>query len=108
MGALPRQSIPYLEKYNITPATEWLVKHPITGEDDISFILRTIAVRRDAAEKVAAERANKASALTTSGANWIGKYPVLHLIHALVDDDEIKREFLTCHNLTGGRLQLEN
>ncbi len=87
---------------------EWLVEHPITGEDDISFIFRAIAVQKDAADKAAAERANEASALTTSGANWIGKYPVLCLIHALVDHSEIKRVFLTCHNLTGGRLQLEN
>lgn len=65
-------------------------------------------MQKDAAKMAAAKRANEASALTTSGVNWVGKYPMLCLINALVDHNEIKRAFLTHHNLTGGCLQLKN
>ncbi len=36
---------PHPKAWTITRAMEWLVEHPITGEDDISFIFRAIAVQ---------------------------------------------------------------
>ena len=42
------------------------------------------------------------------GANWIGKFPMLRLIHVLIDHDEIKRAFHNCHDLPSGRMALEN
>ena len=33
---------------------------------------------------------------------------MLHLIHALIDHDEIKRAFHTRHNLPGGHMEVEN
>jgi hypothetical protein len=35
---------PCPKEWTITWAMEWLDEHPITGEDDISLILTTIAV----------------------------------------------------------------
>ena len=50
-------------------AHEWLTltQHPITGEDDITFINTTIAVRTNSVEIGARERAHEASALASSG-----------------------------------------
>ena len=55
-----------------------------------------------------AEKQQESRSLSSSAANWIGKYPILRLIHALIDHDEIKRAFLTRHDLTGGRMAVEN
>ena len=90
---------PCPKAWTITRATEWLNEHPITGEDDIAFIKRTIAEHANAAEKAAAKKAQEARDLKSSGANWIGKYALV------VDHDEIKRGFHTCHNLPGGCMQ---
>ena len=81
--------------------------HAITAENDVSFILWAISGCRVVAEAAAEEKSQEASRLS-SLSHWIGKYLVLCLIHALVDRDEIKRAFLTCHDLTGGRMEIEN
>ena len=99
---------PRPSKWTTSRAREWLLQHPITGEEDIVFIKRTIAERANSAEDAARERAQEESALAANGSNWIGKYPMLRLIHALIDHDEIKRAFHTRHDLPSGRMQVEN
>ena len=64
--------------------------------------------QRIAAEMAAPEKHQESSSLSSESAIWIGKYPILHLIHALIDHDEIKRAFLTHHDLTGGGIAVEN
>ena len=87
-------------------ARDWLSQHPITGEDDIVFIKRTIAERTNSAEIAARERAQEEIALASNRSNWVG-YPTHCLIHALIDHDEIKRAFHTRHNLPGGRIEVK-
>jgi hypothetical protein len=99
---------PRPNKWTTSRAREWLSQHPITGEDDIIFIKRIIAERTNSAELAARESAQEESALSSNGSNWVGKYPMLRLIHALIDHDEIKRAFHTRHNLPGGRMEVEN
>jgi hypothetical protein len=66
-----------------------------------------IAKYRIAAEKAAAERENNDKALS-AGNKWQGKYPMLRMMHALADHDEIKRACLTCHDLPSGQIGVEN
>ncbi len=40
--------------------------------------------------------------------NWIGKYPLLRLIHAIVDDNEIKTAYLHRLHIPNGRMAIEN
>ena len=40
--------------------------------------------------------------------NWIRKYPHLHLIHAIIDFNDIKTVHQTCLNVPSGRMAVEN
>ncbi len=41
------------------------------------------------------------------GNNWYGKDPILRLIHTL-DETEIRRAYMDCHNLSNERIVLDN
>jgi hypothetical protein len=41
------------------------------------------------------------------GGSWIGKYPHLHLIHAVIDDNDIKAAYLSRLNLPSGHVAIE-
>lgn len=86
---------------------DWLNAHPIIGEGDITFIEEMIAARISAAESAAREKENEDRNLGSGGASWHGKFPMLRLIHALVDHDEIKSAFLMHHKLPGGHMAIE-
>ena len=60
------------------------------------------------AQRAAAEEAQEQIHMAEKGANWIGKYPMLQLIHALIEHDEIKRAFHACHDLQSGHMALKN
>jgi hypothetical protein len=87
---------------------DWLNAHPFVGEDDITFIKEMIAARISAAESAVREKDNEDRTLGGGGASWHGKFPMLRLIHALIDHDEIKSAFLMRHNLPGGHMTIEN
>jgi hypothetical protein len=55
------------------------------------------------AEKAAAKRLSNAEALD-GGKKWQGKYPMLCMMHALLDHNEIKRAYLTRHDLPSGQI----
>jgi hypothetical protein len=99
---------PHPNKWRTSHAHVWLSQHPITGEDDFLFIKRTIAELTHSAVSAERVRACEKSVLVSSESNWIGKYLMLCLIHALIDHDETKRAFHTCHNLPGGCMEVEN
>ena len=60
------------------------------------------------AERVMKEQAQEENELSRVGANWVGKYPMLRMIHALVDHDDIKRAFHTRNNAPDGCMAVEN
>ncbi len=39
--------------------------------------------------------------------NWSGQYPYLHLIHALIDNNDVKHTDLSRHDIPSGRLTIE-
>ena len=41
------------------------------------------------------------------GGSWIGKYAYLRLIHAIIDDNDIKAAYLSRLNLPSGRMAIE-
>lgn len=78
---------------------EWLNEHPITGEDDIQFIQKTIAECIQAAEMAAEGKIQVQCEMASAGAMWTWKYPMLRLIHVLIDQlimmrYEIKSAFI--------------
>ena len=67
-----------------------------------------IAEHIKAAERAMEKQAQEESEWLRGGANWVGKYQMLWLIHALVDHDDIKRAFHTHHNDNGGCMAVKN
>ncbi len=62
---------------------------------------------RIVAEKSAVEREVSDKALN-GGKKWQGKYPMICMMHTLVDHNEIKREYLTHQDLLSGQIGIEN
>ena len=87
-------------------ACDWLNQHPITGDNDIVFIKETNAECIKAAEIAAKDKAQEERDLATSEAIWTWKYPMLWLIHALINHDDIKRAFHIGQNLPSGRMEV--
>ena len=100
--------VPHPKAWTIAWSTKWLNEHPIIRDDDISLIKNMITECIRAAERVGEEQAQEESELLRGGANWVGKYQMLWLIHAIVDHDEIRRAFHTCHNAPCGHMAVKN
>ena len=82
---------------------------------DVSFLQAEILKRKDAAkeaEKEAAIEKRLLAEVADKGAKkyklWTGKYPYLQLIHAIVDNDDIKHAYIHCNNIPSGRMAVEN
>ena len=102
---------PRPKQWTVGKATEWLEANPIAADDEIAFIHHTIQHRINVAERAALPDATTSLAAPTSNGgtgNWIGKYPHLRLIHAVIDDNEIKRAYLNRLNVPSGRMAVEN
>ncbi len=101
-------SVPCLKQWSIMKCQEWLHRHPIDdGRESYNLASEIKKYRVLVAEKALAERLKHAEALD-GGKKWQGKYPMLCMMHALVDHNEIKRVYLTRHNLPPGQICLEN
>ena len=102
--------VPRPEAWTVTRAIEWLNANPVTGDEEISFIKTTLIDCEKIAELAAQEQADKLrdNSGGGGGGNWTGKYPMLRLIHALIDHDNVKRAYLTRHDLPSGRMAIEN
>ncbi len=70
-------------------------------------LVTEIDKHRVVTEKAVAERLHNAEALD-GGKKWQGKYPMLRMMHALVDHDEIKRAYLARQDLPSGQIAVEN
>jgi hypothetical protein len=89
-----------------------LKDHPIDWQkdeisewhEDVEFLVGEMKRRKDQLEKVCATLAEQNAALE---GRWIGKEPMLRLIHCLIEDDGIKSAFIRRHN-SKDRMQLEN
>ncbi|KAL3788385.1 hypothetical protein HJC23_009191 [Cyclotella cryptica] len=80
---------------------------PSTMKKTLSSSRKQLQIER-MAERAAVEEAEEQAQIAGKGANWMGKFPMLRLIHVLIDHDEIKRAFHNRHDLPSGRMALEN
>jgi hypothetical protein len=101
---LRSQPPPRPSQWNISKAQMWLIDNPVSNAVDRAFIFSAIEEREEAA------KANKATSAPMELFNkkWLGKEPILRLIHTVVDNDEIKRAYLQRFDLPSDRMVLEN
>jgi hypothetical protein len=74
---------------------DWLDKHPIEEPSDVHFLQSKVLKEKGLAQKCIDKEANKND-------------PYLRLIHALVDDDNMKHAFLTRCSMRNSRVRRAN
>ena len=104
---------PHPNAWTVVRATNWLVDNPIVAADEVAFIRRTISHRILVAERAGLQSAGGALPVPAASSNvgtgnWIGKYPYLRLMHAIIDNPEIKAAYKTRLHVPNGRLAIEN
>ena len=67
-----------------------------------------VSVRRVAAEQIAASRAAVKGVEDNIGGAWYGPLPMLRLIMALVDSDEMRRAYMCRNNIANARIVMDN
>ena len=103
-------STPRPNQWTVARATEWLKNNPIVAVDEVAFIRATIAHRIAVAERAIAAQPDVSSdpPAASKGSKWIGKLPHLRLIHAIIDDVNIKSAYICRHHVPSGRMAVEN
>ena len=99
-GGIPRTNQWKLEKLQM-----WLNDNPVTDDGERAYLLDAVDERIGASTRAEAEKA-VVSALFNK--KWVGKEPILRLIHALVDNDEIKHAYLERFDVPSDRMVIEN
>ncbi len=77
----------------------------MTDDGERAFLLDAVDERIGASARAEAEKA-VVSAIFNK--RWVGKEPILRLIHALVDNHEIKHAHLECFDVPSDRMVIEN
>ncbi|KAL3783747.1 LOW QUALITY PROTEIN: hypothetical protein HJC23_004866 [Cyclotella cryptica] len=96
---------PWQKKWGVDRSTAWLKDHPINWQkDEISNWHENVEFLRDEEIKGSIGKTEQNAVLE---GRWIGKEPMLRLIHCLIEDDAIKSAFIRCHN-SKDRMQLKN
>ena len=83
----------------------WLDNNPVTDDGEREYLLDAVNERIGASTRAEAEKA-VVSALFNK--KWVGKEPILWLIHALVDNNEIKQAYLERFDVPSDRMVIEN
>lgn len=106
VSASPGRTVqPRPKAWPVSKLLEWLDENPITAADDIAFLKTTVnTTKENAKDAFDAKKAEKEQ-LEKS---WTGPHPYLRLIHAIVDNDSIKKAYLTRHDISSSRLEVEN
>lgn len=98
---------PRPNQWTMKVATKWLMENPIKSEHEVAFIKATIASRIEVASRAALEPVAQEGRGGAVGGSWVGKYPHLRLIHAVIDDNDIKTAYLSRLNIPSGRMAIE-
>jgi hypothetical protein len=103
-GEVPQRSVaaenvlnaPHPGQWTVAKATEWLNNNPIVATHEVAFIHSTIAHRIAVAQHANLAQPGGPSNCSDvqKGSKWFGKYPYLHLIHAIIDDGDIKAAYI--------------
>ncbi len=83
--------------------------NPIVAEGEVAFTRATIAHRIAVAQRVQQQPdAPSVPPAVSKGAKWQGKLLHLRLIHAIIDDVDIKAAYIRRLHLPSGRMAVEN
>ena len=77
----------------------------MTDDGERAFLLDAVNERIGASAKAEAE---KAVVLALFNKRWVGNKPILRLIHALIDNDEIKHAYLERFDVPSDRMVIKN
>ena len=100
-----RWGIPRPNQWKLEKLQMWLNDNPVTDDGERAYLLDAVNERIRASTRAEAEKA-VVSALFNK--KWVGKEPILRLIHALVDNDEIKHAYLERFDVPSDRMVIEN
>ncbi len=78
----------------------------MVDDGERAFLLAAIDERIGVSARAEAEKAAVVSALFNK--KWVGKVPIILLIHALVDNDEIKHAYLERFDIPSDHMVIEN
>ena len=87
---------------------KWLDDNPVTDTNDVQFLMDTVRVRQAATERIAEAKAEAKEFEDKSGGAWYGLLPMLCLIMALVDSDEIRQAYNTRNDISNECIVLDN
>jgi len=85
------RDIPRPSQWKLAKLQMWLDNNPVIDDGECTFLRDAIDERICASARAEAE---KAVVLALFNKKWVGKEPILWLIHALIDNDEIKHAYL--------------
>ena len=85
-----------------------LQKYPITYADEVKYVTTVVLVRKEAAERFAASKAAVKEVQDNVGGAWYGPLPMLCLIMALVDSDELRCVYMCRKNISNARIVMDN
>jgi hypothetical protein len=111
--AAGNQKHPRPSQWTVTTAMNWLNENPIKNPEEVNFIMSNISRRIEIAQRSSLEPVVGPGATASRrgdggpGGSWIGKYPHLRLIHAVINDNDIKAAYLSWLNLPSGRMAIE-
>jgi hypothetical protein len=100
------RDIPRPKQWKLAKLQMWLDDNPVTDDGERAFLLAAVDERIGASARAEAEKAAVVSALFNK--KWVGKVPIIRLIHALVDNDEIKHAYLERFDVPSDRMVIEN
>jgi len=104
---------PRPSQWTVTTSINWLNENPIKNAEEVAFIMSAVSRRIEIAQRSLLEPAVVPGSTALSrgdggpGGSWMGKYPYLRLIHAVIDDNDIKAAYLSRLNLPSGRMAIE-
>ena len=87
---------------------KWLQEYPITDADEVEYVTTVVLVRKEAVERFAASKAAVKEVEDKVGGAWYGPLPMLRLIMALVDSDEMRRAYMCQNNISNARIVMDN
>jgi hypothetical protein len=101
----------YSPAWTVPRSTKLLNVNPITAKADVAFVRRTISHFIAVAQDVGLLKnapTQPSSASNSVRTSWTGKYPHLCLIHAIIDDNDIKAAYKSWLHVLSGRMAVEN
>ena len=110
----PKDKEPSSKNWDKTKLMKWLEEHPIIAAEDAAFLKQAVASRKRTAVNAAREtefEREQLLAVDVAGKKykkWSGRLPYLRLIHALVDNDDIKVAYLRRGDIPSGRMAVDN